>query len=293
MKTIAKKVYHRILSNLYQLPYVQNSAELDYLVSLEKHKTQLPVLSDADQALVETLKDKGFVRTSFTQLLIPSTHQMLKKAQSLMLRIPKSISTDKSEYVVHATSAQIMEHLEIFLWGLEQRLLNIVENYLGLPVAYHGAYFRRDLANNVQHKSRLWHLDKEDRKMLKIIVYLSDVNDDGGPFEYIPKSLTHMVAHTLSYNYGYVQQQTMERVVSPLNWQSCTGPAGTVLLVDTACLFHRGKIPVFGDRFTIFYDYTTRQPKHPFYCKSSLSPEHLVLLASQLGEKQRQCLLWH
>lgn len=217
---------------------------------------------------------------------------MLKASANLMPHIPKSISGDKSEYVVHATSGQMIEHPDIFLWGLEQRLLNIVESYLGLPVAYHGAYFRRDIANNVQEKSRLWHLDKEDRKLLKIIVYLTDVYDDGGSFQYIPRSLTDTVARSLRYSYGYIQDKTMQKVVSPSNWKSCTGPAGTVLLVDTANVFHRGKIPVASDRFTIFYDYTCRQPKHPFYCKSSLSQEHLLLVASQLSQKQRQYILW-
>jgi hypothetical protein len=96
-------------------------------------------------------------------------------------------SGDENEFVVHATNEQMMEYPEIFLWGLEQRLLNIAENYLGLPVAYHGSYFRRDIANQVEKKSRLWHMDSEDRKLFKVIVYLNDINDERGPFQYLPK----------------------------------------------------------------------------------------------------------
>jgi hypothetical protein len=31
-----------------------------------------------------------------------------------------------------------------FKWGNEKRLINILENYIGLPVAYHGVQIRKD-----------------------------------------------------------------------------------------------------------------------------------------------------
>ncbi|MUH01097.1 2OG-Fe(II) oxygenase [Scytonema sp. UIC 10036] len=290
--TIATQVRNRLFKNLYEISFVKNPAELDYQLSVKNYTIKLPALSTADRELVETLNTEGVAITSLEALSIPSAPQMFEAAKNLMLKIPAITCGEKNDYVVHATSTQIMESPEIFLWGLEQRLLNIVENYLGLPVAYHGAYFRRDIANNVEKKSRLWHMDSEDRKLLKIIVYLNDINEDNGPFQYIPQSLTPEVTHALRYKHGYIRDKTMSRAISPSNYRSCTGSAGTVVFAGTASVFHRGKKPVASDRFAIFYDYTSRQPKFPFYCKSSLPEEDLVLLSKKFSEQQKQYVFW-
>jgi hypothetical protein len=172
-----KRVRNRILREIFQTPVVQIPSELAYKAALEKHVTKLPVLSPADLTFVDTFKREGIFITSLEALGIPSTPLILNAAKKLLPRIPKTLDRIKNEYVVHATSTQIMEYPELFLWGSEERLLSIVENYLGLPVAYHGLYFRRDLANEIQVKSRLWHLDMEDRRSVKIIVYLNDVGE--------------------------------------------------------------------------------------------------------------------
>jgi len=44
----------------------------------------------------------------------------------------------------------------------------------------------------------------EDRRMLKIIIYLNDVNLHGGLFEYIPKHLTSLTSQRFNYSSGFV-----------------------------------------------------------------------------------------
>lgn len=292
MYTLIKKAGYKVLRNVEQIPFVQAQAEQAYQAALKKHVANLPILSTSDKSLLETIKREGVAITSLESLGITSTPRFFQAAKNLMQEIPKSIYAQKNEFVVHATSQQIMEYPEIFLWGLEQRLLNIVENYVGLPVAYHGAYFRRDIANKIERKSRLWHMDKEDRKVLKIIVYLNNIGDDGGPFQYIPQSLTSTAASFLKYNYEYIQEKTMERVIPPSHWKSCTGSSGTVVFATTSSIFHRGKIPLTSDRFAVFFDYTSRQPQHRFYCKSSLPQQDLLLMAKKLSEPQKNCVFW-
>ena len=290
MTTLVKRVINKVWRSGYQISFLQNLAEIAYQAALKEHVANLPVLSTSDLSLVKAIEGEGIVVTTLAALSIPSTTQMLQAAKSLMPKIPKSISGDKNEYVIHANSEQMMEYPEIFFWGLEQRLLNIVENYLGLPVAYHGAYFRRDITNKVQQKSRLWHIDTEDRKLFKIIVYLNDVNDDVGPFQYIPQSLTSTVVRDLRYKRGYIPEKTMQQVISSSNWKSCTGFSGTVIFADTASVFHRGKIPTALDRFTIFFDYSSR--RLPFHEKSYLPEEDLLKITTNLSKHQRSCVFW-
>lgn len=292
MKTLATQVRNQLLKNLYEISLIKTPAECAYQASLAKHMSYLPILSSTDEDIVETLNTEGVFITSLEELSISSTPETLQAAKNLMPKIPTVLSGDENEFVIHATSEQIMESPEIFLWGLEERLLNIAENYFGLPVAYHGAYFRRDLVNKVERKSRLWHMDTEDRKLFKVIIYLNDINDDGGPFQYIPKEITDSVAHSLGYKSGYIKDKSIQRFVSPSNYKSCIGRSGTVVMAGTASVFHRGKVPVADDRLTIFFDYTSRQPRFPFYCKSSLPMEDLHSLSPRFSEQQKQCVFW-
>jgi hypothetical protein len=292
MYVLVQKARNRIIRKLTQIPFVQAQSEIAYQRALNKHLVNLPVLSASDRTLVETIKRDGVVITSLSALGIPSNPRFFQVAKKLMSEIPKSISAQKDEFVVHASPEQLMEHPEIFLWGVEQRLLNIVENYLGLPAAYQGVFFRRDIANEVAIKSRLWHVDLEDKKVLKIIVYLNDVNEDGGPFQYIPQSLTSTAVRSLKYSSGYIRDEIMQQALSPSNWKSCTGLCGTVIFAGTAGIFHRGKIPVANDRFAVFFDYTSRHPIQPFYNTLSLSKKNLLLLVNNLSESQKNCVLW-
>ncbi len=292
MYIVVQKARNRIIRKLTEIPFVQAKSELVYQKALKKHLVNLPVLSTSDRTLVETIKRDGIAITSLSALGIPSNPRFFQVAKKLMSEIPKSISSEKNEFVVHATSQQIMEHPEIFLWGVEQRLLNIVENYLGLPVAYQGVFFRRDIANEVAIQSRLWHVDLEDKKVLKIIVYLNDVNDDGGPFQYIPQSLTSTVVRSLKYRPRYITEEIMQQALSPSHWKSCTGISGTVIFAGTAGIFHRGKIPLADDRFAVFFDYTSRQPRQPFYSTLTLPKENLRSLVKNLSEAQKNCVFW-
>jgi hypothetical protein len=275
-----------------EIPFIHTSSQLNYLAAKEKYIRLLPSISNYDLNLVEQIKREGVVVTSLESLSIPSTQEMLQAAKSLMHKIPQVDTRKKHEYVVHANSQQMMSHADIFFWGLQERLLHIVENFLGLPVAYHGSYFRRDFANKVQRKTRLWHKDIEDPHFLKIIVYLNDVDEDGGPFQYIPHNLTNDVCKTLKYKYGQIPDDVMKKVVNSSIWQTCTGSAGMVVIANTGNILHRGKMPVDKDRYSIFFDYTSRQPKFPFYCQSCLPEENLLLLADKLSEGQKECVFW-
>jgi Phytanoyl-CoA dioxygenase (PhyH) len=292
MGNLIKQTSNKILKRIYRIPALQWQAELDYQKAVKQYAHLLPKLSLEDLNLVETVKREGVVVTSLDALSIPSSEKMFDLSQNLIPQIPRSIPGKKNEYVVHASSQQMMENSEIFLWGLEQRMLNIAENYFGLPVAYHGAYFRRDIANNIEEMSRLWHLDIEDLRVLKVIIYLQDVNEENGPFEYIPSSLSKQMAKKLKYRHGYVKTQRMEQALSDSRYQSCTGKAGTVVIAATGSVFHRGKIPIASDRFALFFDYTSRLPKLSFLNQYSMTQENLNLLSNKVSESQRQSLLW-
>jgi hypothetical protein len=159
----------------------------------------------------------------------------------------------------------IEAHPALIEWGLTERIIAIVESYIGLPVSYRGVQARIDLADGAQVETRLWHRDGEDRRIVKFIVYASDVPPGEGGFEYIPKPVSPAAESVRLTNYR-VLDSDMASLVPRDRWRACTGPAGTVVVTDTCSVWHRGGVPGERDRLTLFYAYNSRHPLAPQHC---------------------------
>ncbi len=291
--TLLKRVKNRVRAEISDIPIFQWRSDLIYQGLLESYSTHLPRLSPLDYRITQALKEEGIYITSLDEMVLPLSKDLLEGACSLGSDISTISTYRKNEYFIKASTQQLVQYPALFRWGLNERLLNIVENYLAMPAAYHGVYLRRDLANGVQRRTRLWHLDQEDRHMVKIIIYLNDVDDGGGSFQYIPKCLTQKIAQTLNYRRGVIKDVDMKAVVPPSVWKSCVGCRGMLIMLDPVAIFHRGQVPIDRDRFTLFFDYTSRYPKRPYYCKSPFSLDELNFLCEGTSAKQRSCVFWN
>lgn len=289
---VLRRIRNKVFREIDRIPILQALADSKYQAAIAAHASRLPMISYGDQTIIETIRREGIFVTSLGALANSISHFPLKATQTLIRSVPATATPNYRSYTVKVPTQDLLRYPELFYWGLEAKFLNLIECYLQLPVAYHGIYVRKDLANQIQVGSRLWHLDKEDRQMIKMIIYLNDVDQSGGPFEYIPRAFTLSTAQILRYNYHLIKDRAMARIVAPSLWKSCPGETGTVILFDPAAIFHRGKLPL-KDRFTIFFDYTSRIPKHPYYCKSSFSIEELALLVNSLPKWQQHCVLWN
>lgn len=292
LSTQVKRVYNRTLRELSKLSIVERRAAAAYDLAIQRYADQLPTLAAVDQRVIERLEQEGIFITTLSALKLRQTDAMLQAVNCILPTLSTLSACKPGEFLIKASGEQLLQHPDLWLWGLEERLLNLVERYLKLPCAYHGVYFRKDLANGVVVRTRQWHIDKEDRRMLKIIVYLNDVDETGGCFQYVSGDFTAAIIHKLRYNYGKVTDRMMERVVPASEWFSCVGSAGTVIIFDPARVFHRGKLPTRSDRYTLFFDYTSRVPQRPYYCKSSLTSQELLLLKSKLSQRQADCVFW-
>lgn len=293
MRQLSTRISHKILREFSQIKPIQLRRERAYHKAIQAYASHQPILSPCDLEIVNSLEQEGIFVTSLEKLQIPLTCKLIQASQTLLPKILAASPSNPKDYLIKVPPDQLMEYPQLFHWGLEERLLNIVENYLALPVAYHGLYFRRDLANKIQRRTRLWHLDKEDYRMVKIILYLNDVGDNGGCFQYIPKTLTHSIRRRLNYNYGAIKDQVMEQVVPQEHWKSCPGSSGTVLFIDSAHIFHRGQVPIGSDRLSIFFDYTSRFPKYPYYCKTDFSIQQLMALSHGVCSRKKDCVFWN
>lgn len=253
--------------------------------SVERLRFSIPELSEVEARIVAALESDGATVTCLDDLELPFSSEMNAATARLFSAIPSVEEGRRKQYVRHATPDQITEQPELLLWGLNERLLNIVGAYLHQRPRYRGVVARIDCANGVQEETRLWHKDAEDFRIVKFIVYLNDIGPEDGPFEFIPKRLTPPRSR-IRFSNGRVLDDDMAKVVPDSEIRSCTGPAGTVVVADTCSVFHRGRPGTASDRHTLFYNYNAIRPLRPEYCERLYEPTALASLMSSPSPAQ-------
>lgn len=267
------------------------SLRRSYERRVKRHRPHLPMVSADVRAILDAVETEGVHIASVGSLNVPRTDELLQSASSLLPKLARSPATPR-DFVVHLDRAYFKEFPQLFLWGLNDKVLDMVENYLGVPVGYNGVNVTRTITNDIQHSTRMWHLDSPDHRLFRIIIYLNDVDHDNGPFEYIPRQQSGRVRRSLRYSNESVPDSIMRKVTQADDWKSCVGPRGTAIFVDTANVFHRGKVPKSRGRIAIFYLYHSTRLLHECYLPPGLSPDFLASIEDKLTERQRACVFW-
>lgn len=239
------------------------------------HRKELGPPAEADRRLLEALEAEGCAVSDLDTLALPSAAAMLAGADRLLAVMEEILPrTARGEHrplrAPQIFTATDLPEFQAF--GAEPRLLAIAERYLGSAVTFQGVHVRRDFANDEPVTTELWHKDLEDRRMLKVIVYLRDVTDAEGPFEYARKSAmspasTARVHWLTAKNQSMgVTDAQMAEIVPRSEWRQCTGPRGATVLMDPVAMFHHGR-PRTEDRSAAFFVYTSASPLRPELCR--------------------------
>lgn len=142
------------------------------------------------------------------------------------------------------------------------------------------------LANKVVPKpenkgsGRGWHRDYVKRTQTKALIYLSDVNEENGPFQYIlgTHKLRSVLDVQLKINSKFDQyrfsKEDIDLLLKKTNYElkTVSGLKGTLILVDTRGL-HRGKPIEEGVRYALtnYYWFKTSIPKHIMRMKKDIT----------------------
>lgn len=271
--------------------------EAKYHAAVERHRPNLPALSGIDQQIVAGLHDAGVFITSLEALAIPGSSEIVERADAMA----NAFAAEAHRRVRAGTDFNVVppESLltapEIFRWGLNDRLLDIAEAYLELPAGYDGVSINYTVADGREVSTRKWHRDWEDRRMLKIAIYLNDVDERGGPFQMISRSDATQ-DDSSGYRYELASDDELGRMLGERfrdSIVSCEGAKGTVVFTDTAGYFHRGKPAIDRDRKALFYSYFARTPRHPFFCeRSGLSRDDIAKLSRGATSRQHAATAW-
>jgi Phytanoyl-CoA dioxygenase (PhyH) len=255
-------------------------SKVSYQIDLLRHSRTLPLLSAGEKAIVTACQQEGVCMTTLTALNISATAEMLKVADQLLAVMEDKAAHANQEQgtAEHPALPQIFtvaDLPEFIAWAHDPKIMRIVENYVGLPVKFQGAHLRRDFANEKPVTTELWHRDDEDRRIIKVFIYLTDVGVENGPFEYVPRHrvarlktrriLSKITASRQKMGRVGIDDAEMATLMPQSKWQACPCPPGTVVFADTRAVFHHGKSRRLS-RSAIFLVYTAANPLHPEFC---------------------------
>jgi hypothetical protein len=148
-------------------------------------------------------------------------------------------------------------------FSLQESLLNIANAYFRMYVKlrYYNVWHTRS-SGEPARESQLWHFDREDNFILKVFLYLRDVDEGSGPFTYAPG--THRRGNQWGRQPNYFleggvhrsRDEDMDRVIPKEDWIIGTGVKGTIIFADTRG-FHKGGDARKGDRLMYTCMYTS------------------------------------
>lgn len=285
-----KNIPHKLKRKIYNIPPFPAIEEQNYQKAIDVHSKFLPQLDTQGSLIVETLRREGTCILPIESLGLASTDGMLATAYSLADRLKQQRPSFDNSCEVGSSAEDLREFPEILLWALEPKLLDIVENYIGLPILYQYFAMRRSIADGQYSGVRRWHIDWEDRRVIKIIIYLNDVVSGGGPYEYISRNITSEAVKKLNHgNLGYLSDKKMMKVVPKSSWNTCLAKQGSVVISDTGSVFHRAQPPVKNERFSISFCYTSAKPQVIWNIRK-VSAQQWELIDSNTNQRQKNCL---
>jgi hypothetical protein len=222
-----------------------------------RFRPQIHDLDDSLAALDADLRRVGVTQTSLDALGVPDTAAAVAAADELCASLRAQTPAAGVHYL-DVGDDELIARPQPYLWGLAPRLLDFVEQYLGLPANYLGVSVKREIANGVSVGTRNFHRDPEDDRVLKIIVYLNDVDRDTGPFECLTAADTSAIMRSLRNRLRFLSVDDIAGLVERDRWVAPVGPRGTAVVADTARCLHRASPPVARDRYSLTFSYLSR-----------------------------------
>jgi hypothetical protein len=147
-------------------------------------------------------------------------------------------------------------------FALQRPILQIANAYFQMYTRLRYFNVWRTFATTTEaRESQLWHRDREDHYILKVFVYLSEVDDGAGPFTYAAGShskgsLRVLPEYFTEGNVRRSRDEQMARAVPREKWIKCTGPVGTIVFADTHG-FHKGGLARERDRLMYICMFTS------------------------------------
>lgn len=255
---------HRVASALERrgvvATYELHDRVLANRLSRRLHSRRPPSLDAVQQRIVHRLRDEGYATIPFTELFPdPSLWDKLEAdAARFRAETEAGLAAEQEggasalrrrpgkEFVVRKYAYGVKLGLDDpwLALGADPRLLDIANAYLDMwsKLEYVDVWYTPRASEEDRRSSQRWHRDFNDRHLLKAFLYLVDVDDDTGPFEYVPRSAPGGELEALwpwrPLGENYPPQDDLNARIDG-RAVTFTAPKGTLIFCNTSG-FHRG-----------------------------------------------------
>jgi len=231
--------------------------------SRQRFNRSRPALDPVQSRVLDELRAEGFAVLPFSELVSdPEAWRAIEQqAASFVADTEAGLAAEREggdaeglrrrvgkEFVVrrHSYGVELGFDDPWFRVCASRRLLDLANAYLGLwsKLEYVDVWYSVPQPLEASRvASQRWHRDFNDRHLLKGFVYLTDVDEATGPFQYIAGSAPGgRYADAWPWRplgANYPPENELEQRVPPEFRHVFTGPKGTMILCNT-CGFHRG-----------------------------------------------------
>ncbi len=260
VQPIARKLERRGVAATYEL----HDRVLANRTARRRLAAAPPALDDLQRSLLDRLDADGFALVGLEELAGDAAlaEAVLAQGDAFIARTESALAAERSgeaseelrrragkEFVVRANSFEGVQLEADDAWAracLSDRLLGLANAYLRMwaKLSYVDLWYTvPQPPGSERAASQLWHLDFDDKHLLKAFVYLVDVDDEAGPFEYVPGSQPRgrydAIWHWSPLRTGRIPDEDVRRHVPEGGVKTFTAPRGTVILCNTSGL-HRG-----------------------------------------------------
>jgi hypothetical protein len=219
-------------------------------------EAQPPELGAGEREVVEALRSDGVCVVPFTKLFPEDLWSELATdagefTEEMERRIssgsdPEPVGSQRKPFGRRYAEQPLTLDSPWFRLAASSRMLDIVNSYLGLwsKLTHVDQWYsppRGPEADRVG--SMRWHRDYNDRHLVKVFIYLCDVDEGTGPFEYVPGS-ARQGPYADDWPWRplselYPAQEEFERRIPESAVRTLTGPEGSMIFCNTSG-FHRG-----------------------------------------------------
>jgi len=175
----------------------------------------------------------------------------------------------------------------LFKFLTEPKLLSIIQEYLGTyPWLYSCSLQISNEIKMYENTSQNFHMDWEDKKILKVFFFLNDIDDNSGPFSIIDAKSSKKVTdhYQEKYKKNIISQRLSDEmvfsVVNKNKLVKAIGVKNEIFIADTCNLLHYGSRPSSKNRIMISCMYAS-----PFSLCKWNKPIHRDLIKTDLNLK--------
>ncbi len=254
LRRIVAQEPSRLIEQEINLPkiakYLDQRREYAQLIEQEILINEREQLTDLQNHIISSIRKYGYWQGNINHIFdYQEANNLISRCDSYY----NFLQQDLSQYDYHQSNtvtlspnhiSQDSQNWIVYQSGLNEKLLQIAHQYIGLPVGYHGAEIRLSRANPYGLDvtgPKTPHYDCEEGQkypLLKAVLYLNDVTEDNGPFTIIQNNQS----------------------------KPFTGLKGTLILADTSQQLHHGMPLKSGERIVLFWTFSSRRPRYPHRC---------------------------